>query len=93
MTTRPSRPELRHSILARLSTYTTEVEWASVAAHLAFADSVIDLADWLAGCEQPTPARGPGASRQSIDAAREAAAMAVRAAKERRTHTTGGTDA
>ncbi len=57
MTTRPSPAELRHQILAQLSTHTTEVEWAGTAAHQAFADSVIDWADWLATCETPPPPR------------------------------------
>ncbi len=56
-TVRPSPAELRHSILECLSTFTEEVEWIGTAAHLAYADSVIDWADRLATCETPPPPR------------------------------------
>lgn len=85
MTARPSDPELRHQILRDLSTHTAEVEWAGTGASRAYADTVIAFADWLARCEPDVPARGPGASRESIDAAIKAAADAVRAAQGKTT--------
>ena len=86
MTTRPSDPELRHQILAQLSTHTTEVEWAGTGASRAYADTVIAFADWLATTERDVPARGPGARRESIDAAIRAAADAVKAAQGKTTN-------
>lgn len=71
MTPRPSRPELRHSILARLSSFTAEVEWAETGAHTAFADSIVDFADWLANTTPPPPAlRGPSSTAAGRAAAR-----------------------
>lgn len=85
---RPSRAELRHSILARLSTFTAEVEWANTGAHVAFADSIVDFADWLAGTTEPVPLRGPGASRRAIDDALRACAEAVDPRRHRTETTT-----
>lgn len=42
------------------------------------------LADGYRPVDKPVPARGPGASRQAIDAAKAAAAQAVAAAKDSR---------
>jgi hypothetical protein len=82
---RPSRAELRHAVLARLSTFTEEIEWVGIGAHVAFADSIVDFADWLAACTpSPPPLAGTGASRDAIEAAKRAAADAVAASKERR---------
>lgn len=85
MTVRPSPAELRHKILRDLSEHTTEVEWAGTGASRAYADTVIALADWLATTEPDVPARGPGASREAIDACIKAAAEAVRAAQGKTT--------
>jgi len=79
MTTRPSRPELRFAVLAHLSAHTAEVEWAATGAHVAFADSIVDWADWLAGCTSPPPplqgSGSDGAHRKTVlaEAAREVA--------------------
>jgi hypothetical protein len=49
---------------------------------------VLNLAaDGFRPLEPPPAPRGPGARRESIDAAKQAAAEAVRAARERRTAT------
>ncbi len=82
MTVRPSRAELRHAVLARLSSFTEDVEWVGTGAHVAFADSVVEFADWLAGTTPPPPPlRGPGADPAVIARAKQAAAQAVRDSK------------
>jgi len=50
------------------------------------------LADGYRPVEPPVPARGPGASRAAIDAAKEAAEAAVRASKDARTGKRGGNE-
>lgn len=51
MTNRPPRDDLRRAILDRLDSFAEDVRWIGGSADIAFADSVIALADWLAASE------------------------------------------
>ncbi len=76
----PTRDEMRQAVLGQLHAH-ADVTWTQPGSANAYADSVLELADRMRlAAEAEIPARGPGASRKSIDAARQALVDALKGA-------------